>query len=63
MLTAFSGPTSLMRLIILAGEVEHGTFKDKYFNSCPLILSKHSQELNADNMELETIPGILIGHI
>lgn len=61
--TAFSGPKSLMRIIILAGEVEHSAFKDKYSNICRVILRKHFQELTADKMESEINPGLLIGHI
>lgn len=61
--TAFSGPKSLMRIIISAGEVEHSAFKDKYSNSCRVILRKHFQELTADKMELDIHPAILIGHI
>lgn len=61
--TAFSGPYSLMRIIILAGEVEHSAFKDKYSNSCRVILKKDFQELTADKMELEFNPAILTGHI
>lgn len=49
--TAFSRYVSLMRLIILGGEIDHSALKDEYFNSCQAILSKYSQEWNPDNME------------